>query len=70
MKYSFVLLALVVGVLASFNWYCTAMLDWMLDILTGVYAQNPVEAFLETAFLGGYIVLATRFFLRKLVDLK
>lgn len=47
--------------LMGFIGYCCALLDWLQDLQTGVYAQNYQEAIGETAALGVYTYLAIRF---------
>lgn len=56
---SFVLLLTVS--LVGFIGYCYALIDWVQDVLTGVYADNHVEAILDTMALGVYTYLARRF---------
>lgn len=55
-------LLLVVG-LIGFIGYCYALIDWLQDLQTGLYARNYQEAVLETLVLGLYTYLATRFLL-------
>ncbi len=53
-------LLLMVG-LVGFIGYCYALLDWLLDLQSGVYSRNHPEAVLETGALGVYTYLAIRF---------
>ena len=45
--------------------YCIALIDWISDIKTGVYAHNHEEAFWETFALLLYTFFAIRFVIRK-----
>lgn len=58
---SLLLFLLTAGVMGGFMGYCYALIDWVQDVQTGVYADNHVEALSETAALGLYTYLAFRF---------
>lgn len=58
---SVLLLLLTAGFIGGFIGYCYALIDWVQDVLSGVYADHHVEAMLETTALGLYTYLAFRF---------
>ncbi|WP_461117007.1 hypothetical protein [Spirosoma jeollabukense] len=48
MRYSLSILGLVIGSLVCLFGYCAALIDWVQDYKTGVYASHQMEAVLET----------------------
>lgn len=68
MRQTLVLFLLITGSLLGLVGYCAALMDWINDVKTGVYAQHHGEAFLETVALVVYTTLGIRFGLRR-VDL-
>ncbi len=57
---------LIIGSVASFAGYCAVLIDWLQDLSNGIYANNRLEAALETAALFLYTYLAVRFMKSKL----
>lgn len=66
MRQTFWIIVLVSGVLVGFVGYCAALVDWVIDVKTGVYARHPGEALWETGALVGYTWLGSRFMGRKI----
>ncbi|QMW01011.1 hypothetical protein [Spirosoma foliorum] len=66
MRDSLILAGIILAGLAGFAGFCYALTDWALDVKTGVYERNHVEAFYETAALVVYGVLSLRFIRGKL----
>jgi hypothetical protein len=60
----FVFLLIAVVLLGCVG-YCTALIDWVTDVRTGVYTRRPGEALIETVVLITYTGLGIRFFLRR-----
>lgn len=65
MRLIVVVFLLITGVLVGCAGYCAALIDWVTDLTTGVYARHPGEAFFETAALLTYTGLGIRFFRRR-----
>ena len=63
MRQNLPLILLLTAGFTGFIGYCYALIDWVQDVLTGVYACHHVEAILETTALGVYTYLAIRFLL-------
>lgn len=61
MRQTLFVLLLAIGSLTCFASYCAALIDWVQDYKTGVYEQNHLEAFFETAGLVVYTFLGIRF---------
>jgi hypothetical protein len=53
--------------LGSFSGYCWALIDWVQDYKTGVYALDRWEAFYESSLLIIYSILAVRFLIKNLI---
>lgn len=64
MRQTLLLTLLLTAGFMGFIGYCYALIDWIQDVQTGVYAHNYPEAILETTALGVYTYLALRFILR------
>ncbi|UFH57991.1 hypothetical protein [Spirosoma sp. KNUC1025] len=56
----------VLGSLLSIVGYSAAMIDWVQDYRSGVYAHHPLEAILETGALLLYTYLGIRFIHRRI----
>ncbi|GAB4043229.1 hypothetical protein GCM10028774_58020 [Spirosoma jeollabukense] len=54
------------GTLICFAGYCWALIDWVQDYKTGVYALERWEAFYESLALLIYTALAVRFMIKHL----
>ena len=66
MRQLLLLVMLVIGSVASFAGYCAILIDWTRDLSSGVYADNKVEAVLETGALLLYTYMAIRFMKSKM----
>ncbi len=66
MRQLLLIVILIIGSFASFAGYCAILIDWIQDLSSGVYANNRLEAVLETAALFLYTYMAVRFMKSKL----
>ncbi len=54
MRYSTVVVLVLVAAAGCFAGYCYALFDWIQDIRGGVYQHERFEGFCETSALVGY----------------
>ncbi|QDK81326.1 hypothetical protein EXU85_23030 [Spirosoma sp. KCTC 42546] len=61
MRQPVLILSILVGSLIGLFLYCAALIDWVQDYKTGIYAQNQLEAILETSGVLLYSYAGFRF---------
>ncbi|WP_460910638.1 hypothetical protein [Spirosoma areae] len=61
MRQTLVILAVIMGSLASLFLYCAALIDWVQDYRTGIYAKDYTEAVVETSAIFIYSYTGYRF---------
>ncbi|GAB4034388.1 hypothetical protein [Spirosoma gilvum] len=66
MRQTLLLLGIVTLTIIGLFVYCAALIDWVQDYKTGAYANDHIEATLETAAILLYTVGGFFFFRRRL----